>query len=102
MQGHETVGKIHYHLVVGGKQEGGIFFFVEPDSVEPGDRVFDIVIQDEKVLSDFDIRGVAGESNQACVQTVTGVRADGQLTIKLIPVTGKPPRLCGLAIAQEL
>jgi len=75
--------------------------FAETEPAEPGGRVFDVNIQGRKVLSRFDIAGKAGGPHKACVHKLEGVAASGTMTIELVPVRGKPPRMCSLAITLE-
>lgn len=74
--------------------------FAETDQVETGGRVFDVVLQGETVLANFDIMGATGQHNRACVRTIHDVHATDKIVLQLAPVAGKMPRLCGLAITE--
>jgi len=55
---------------------------------KPGDRLFDVKIQGNEVLKNFDIVKEAGGVNRAVVKEFTGVDVAGKLTISLLPKTG--------------
>jgi hypothetical protein len=59
--------------------------FAEADHVRPGERVFDVRVQDKKVLADFDIVKEAGGPMEAIVKEVPGVEAKDTLKIELTP-----------------
>ena len=73
--------------------------FAETDDLGTGDRVFDINVQGKVVASRFDIANESG-ANHATTHTMKGVNANGTLTIELVPVEGKPPRICSLVITE--
>jgi len=79
-------------------------YFVEPDAVKPGDRVFDVALQGQQVLKDFDIVREAGRSNQMIVKEFKGVAVRGDLTLTLTPLASGKTRdtvLCGIAVVAE-
>jgi hypothetical protein len=73
----------------------------ETGDAAPGERVFDIKVQNKVVASGFDIAEQAGGPNRAVSRTIMGVDAGGTMTIELIPIAGKPPRLCSLVITES-
>jgi hypothetical protein len=75
-------------------------YFAEPEDKQPGDRIFDVMLQDRKVLQGFDIAKEAGGSMRAVVKEFSGVRTAGKLTLALTPQTGDP-LLCGLEIIAD-
>jgi hypothetical protein len=79
-------------------------YFAEVQEVEPGQRVFDVSIQGQKVLSGFDIARSAGGPRRATVQEFRGVKVDDELRISLAPSTPTSthgPILCGLELLAE-
>ncbi|MCU0874642.1 MAG: PQQ-binding-like beta-propeller repeat protein, partial [Pirellulaceae bacterium] len=48
--------------------------FAEPEDLQPGERVFDVRLQDEPVLKGFDIVQAAGAPRRAVVKEFAGVR----------------------------
>jgi len=58
--------------------------FADPDNPRPGRRVFDIRLQGETVLKDFDIVSEAGGRNAAVVKQFEGIHAPRSLTIDLV------------------
>jgi len=61
---------------------------------QPGDRrgrrVFDIELQGDTVLENFDILRAAGSPNTAVVREFNGIRAEDHLVLKLIPEKPDP------------
>jgi len=70
----------------------------ETADVAPGERVFDVKVQGETVKSGYDTAAAAGASNRADVVEVSEIAVHGELTIELIPVSGKPPRINSIEI----
>ncbi len=73
--------------------------FAETEDAAPSERVFDVEIQGAKVLQKFDIAETAG-TNSADIRQFDGIDASGTMTIQLVPVRGKPPRICSLMITE--
>jgi outer membrane protein assembly factor BamB len=79
-------------------------YFMEPDEVGPGDRVFDVMLQGEEALKGFDVAREAGGRNRMIVKVIRGVRVKGDLTVELKPspsakVSGAI--LSGVAVAEQ-
>src|SRR5205085_109032 len=53
--------------------------FVEPDRLHPGERVFDVALQGELLLDDFDICQEAGAPNRAVVKEFKGIKVKKDL-----------------------
>ena len=56
-------------------------FFVEPTENQIGDRVFDVLIEGNKVLADLDVVKEAGSTWQTVVKEID-VKASGMLEIE--------------------
>ena len=74
--------------------------FAEPDDVEPGERVFDVAIQGETVLSEFDIAAEAAGPHRVLVKEFPGIAAADTLRIELTPQRGEPI-LCGVELRRD-
>ena len=75
--------------------------FIEPNpDAKPGDRRFDVSIQDKKVLRDFDIAKEAGVPNRGIVRRFEAVPVKGRLHIEFHPISGAPI-LSGIRTVQE-
>ena len=77
--------------------------FAELEGARPGERVFDVKLQDKVVLKDFDI--AAEGTNRAVVRQFDGVVATRALSIELIPKSASlssktVPVLCGIEIVS--
>jgi len=59
--------------------------FVELDNVKPGQRVFDVKLQNQVVLAGLDIIKETNARNAALVKEFNGVRAGDTLTLELVP-----------------
>lgn len=70
--------------------EGSVYsvdlHFAEPDTSGPGQRVFDVHIEGERVFKNVDIRAHSGRSLTGVVLTAPGIALDdGKLTLEFIP-----------------
>ena len=78
--------------------------FAEPDDLPPGRRVFDVSLQGQRVLKDFDIASAAGGAKRAVVKEFKGIEVTGVLKVELTPsarAAVKLPLLCGLEAVRE-
>ena len=75
--------------------------FAEPDDLKIGERVFDVSIQGQQLLTDFDIVAEAGAARKAHVVEFTGVAVKDRLTITLTPKGERSPVLCGFEARRE-
>ena len=66
-----------------------------------GQRVFDVALQDKRVLERFDVVREAGGANRSIVRVFQGVPVAGQLRIRLDPSAAREPVLCGLELIEE-
>lgn len=64
--------------------------FAEPGEAKPGQRVFDIKLQDRVVQPNFDIAAAAGAPRRAVVREFRSVKAAQELKIELVPKTKNP------------
>lgn len=71
--------------------------FAEPDPVSPGQRLFSVALQGQKVLEDFDIVTQSGAMRRATVREFTDIEVSNALTMSLTPKTGDP-LICGIEI----
>lgn len=77
-------------------------YFLEPDEVKAGQRVFDVLVQGKAVLTGLDVAREAGGPRRGLVKAVAGVRADGELVVELAPAAGsKPGVLSGVEVVAE-
>lgn len=75
-------------------------FFMEPESLRPGERVFDVAIQGETLLSNFDIIAEAGAVRNELVKEFNDIPVRQELVIELTPAAGEPI-LCGIEIVDK-
>ena len=80
--------------------------FAELENAKPGERVFDVLLQGEVVLADFDIAAAAGGGSRAVVKDFRGIVASRALTLELVPKAPEltdltAPILCGLEILDS-
>ncbi len=78
-------------------------YFSEPDEVRPGERVFDVLLQGERVLAGFDIVREAGAPLRGVMREFRQVRVEGKLEILLNPSAGSRhlPVLSGVEMIAE-
>ncbi len=66
--------------------------FAEPENIAVGKRVFDVMVEQKKVIESLDIKGARdGKHHSALVQTIANiVIEDGELNLALNGVIGEP------------
>jgi len=72
--------------------------FVEPDGMKPGERVFDVSLQGQVVLKDFDIVKEAGGSDRGLVREFREVKAKREIKVAFTP-RASVPILCGIEVS---
>jgi len=79
--------------------------FCELDAVEPGERVFDVKVQGRVAIAGLDVAKQAGAQRTALVKTLTGVEADAELSVELVPSAGASaqhgPIISGLEVHEQ-
>ena len=78
--------------------------FVEPDDLKPGQRLFDVAVQGQVVLSGLDIVRETGGPNVPLVREFAGIKVEKDLTVTFTPADGarsSAPLLSGLEIVAE-
>jgi outer membrane protein assembly factor BamB len=75
-------------------------YFSELENKKPGERVFDISIQDTKVAEGFDIVAEAGKPDKEVVKQYHGIKAGQSLKLDLVPVRGNTI-ISGIELIQE-
>jgi hypothetical protein len=64
--------------------------FMAPSGERPNRRVFDVKLQGDTVLKDFDIVQNAGAPNKAVIKEFKGIKVENDLTVELVPKTPNP------------
>jgi outer membrane protein assembly factor BamB len=75
-------------------------YFSEPEKTKKGERIFDVSIQNSKVLENFDIISETGEKDREIVKSFSGISAGNTLIIKMNPIQGNTI-LSGIELIQE-
>jgi len=93
--GQEAGGTVHRYTVR--------LHFVEPDAaVEVGQRVFDVALQGNVVLKDFDPLAETHAANRSVVKQFTGIPVEKDLVVAFNPANAHRAVLCGIeAVAEE-
>ena len=79
--------------------------FAEPENKAPGERVFNVAIQDMPVLTDFDVVAEAGGPNRGIVMEFKDIEVLRELVVALTPSASAPdcaPTLCGIEAVQQM
>lgn len=82
-------------------------YFADFDNEQAGKRTFDVKLQGQTVLDDFDIAKVSGGSCEAFVQQFRGIAVSNNLEIELVAQDKKlvsnngVPDLCGVEVLRE-
>ncbi len=72
-------------------------YFSEPEDAEPGQRVFDVFLEGQLVLDDFDIAQQVGSGGNGIVKEFLNITAQTDLTVTLTPSVGSAV-LCGIEL----
>ncbi len=75
--------------------------FAEPDDLETGERVFDVLLQGQPVLTGFDMANEAGGVRSVLLKSFENVAVETKLHVELVPKQGRPPILCGIEVIME-
>ncbi|MBG0861004.1 MAG: PQQ-binding-like beta-propeller repeat protein [Bacteroidales bacterium] len=75
-------------------------YFSELENKQTGERVFNVRLQNEQVLENFDIVSEAGRCDKEVVRKFAGIKAGKTFRIDLIPVKGNTI-LSGIELIQE-
>ncbi|HSG71513.1 MAG TPA: malectin domain-containing carbohydrate-binding protein, partial [Planctomycetaceae bacterium] len=72
--------------------------FLEPENLEDGERVFDVSVQGELVLDDFDVRQSAGGSDRSLSRTFLTNSVAGKITLEFRASTERGAILSGIEL----
>ena len=75
-------------------------YFSELENKKEGERVFDVTIQNKKVLENFDIIREAGKIDKEIIKSFTGIKANKTMMIEMNPKKGNTI-LSGIELIQE-
>ncbi|MCC6488684.1 MAG: PQQ-binding-like beta-propeller repeat protein, partial [Candidatus Hydrogenedentes bacterium] len=75
--------------------------FAEPEPATPGSRVFNVLLQGERVLERFDIIQEAGGERRGVLKEFKSVPVSSVLAVDFEPVSTEPPLLCGIEVVAE-
>jgi outer membrane protein assembly factor BamB len=79
-------------------------YFMEPDGLKPGQRLFHVALQGREVWHDLDVAREAGGANRSLVKEIHGVRVTRDLRVRLTPSVRAERAetvLCGVEIMEE-
>jgi len=78
-------------------------YFMEPDLIEPGRRVFDVLLQGRPVLTGFDVLKTAGAANRGVAKEFKNILLNPQLEVRLqkSPPSVLGPVLSGVELVLE-
>ena len=75
-------------------------YFAELEDKKPGERIFNIAIQNKNVKDKFDIVAETGKCDCEVVKSFSGIKAGEKIKIDLVPVRGNTI-ISGVEIIQE-
>ncbi|NLL83795.1 MAG: PQQ-binding-like beta-propeller repeat protein, partial [Lentisphaerae bacterium] len=77
--------------------------FADPVADKPGQRLFDVTLQNKVVLPKLDVVAASGGHKKSLIHDFTRVIAGEKITIELKQAEGSslPPLLCGIAISRR-
>ena len=102
-------GPVKLRVTLSGEPSGRMSYtvklhFAEIENKQPGERLFNVLLQGREVLSRFDIAQEAGGVDKPVVKTFTKIPVKDALTVECVPVSpgaGAQPLLCGIEIILE-
>lgn len=65
-------------------------YFAETEGANAGERVFDVKLQGQTVLANFDIAAAAGGQNRQVYRDFTGISVKDNLDLEFVPKVGAP------------
>jgi outer membrane protein assembly factor BamB len=71
--------------------------FLDPDDVQPGERVFDVSLQGKPVIESLDVARESGGQNRSLVRTINGVEVTDLLLIELACTQASKIKACVLS-----
>ncbi|MDA0723311.1 MAG: PQQ-binding-like beta-propeller repeat protein [Verrucomicrobia bacterium] len=74
--------------------------FLEPDPLQSGERMFDVLVQGKKLLSKYDVVKAAGGAMRSTVESFGGISIDDSILIKFRAIEGAA-LLSGLELIRE-
>jgi len=80
-----------------------LLYFAEPDDLEAGDRVFDVSVQHETMLREFDVVRESGGPRRVVVKAFPRIRVADTLTIRLTPCKNSRLQetvICGVEVVR--
>jgi len=75
-------------------------YLSEPEILSKGERIFDVAIQGNTLLKNFDILKEAGQPDKEVIKSFNGIRAGQKIKIELHPVKGNTV-LSGIELIKE-
>jgi hypothetical protein len=75
-------------------------YFAELEKMKPGERIFDVSIQNNKVAENFDIVREAGKPDKEIIRSFSGIKAGKTIKVDLTPLVGNT-LICGLEVILE-
>ena len=78
-------------------------YFAEPEDLQPGQRVFDVQVEGQPLLTNFDIVKEAGSPRRSIVREFKAIAAQDKLTLTLKSKSAAPygTLLCGVEVVAE-
>lgn len=94
----------HGGVVPNGPSPQGPLVLIEPQSVAPGERVFDVALQGTTVAKGVDVVAQTGGVCRSVLRTFHGIAVRRQLEIAFTPTAGSKfayAALCGVEVRRE-
>jgi hypothetical protein len=76
-------------------------YFAEPENLQPGDRVFDVLLEGKKVLPAFDVVKAAGAPRRGVMKEFKGIKCSGSVKVEFVSATDRGAILSGIELIRE-
>jgi hypothetical protein len=102
--GMQGVSSVSVKLNPGESQEEHTYtvklFFAEPDNLQTGERIFDVALQGEKVIEQFDVAAEAGGTKRTVTKEFRNIKVKDELKVDFTGIKNKPV-ISGIEIVMD-
>jgi len=102
--GMQGVSSVSVKLNPGESQEEHTYtvklFFAEPDNLQTGERIFDVALQGEKVIEQFDIAAETGGPKRTITKEFKNIKVKDELKVDFTGIKNKPV-ISGIEIVMD-
>ena len=76
-------------------------FFAEPEEIQAGERVFDVMVQGRQLARELDVVRQSGGAHRGLLLERKGIPVQDSLRVEFAPRTHRPPLICGIELIDD-